>query len=374
MVGILTFYWADDYGGMLQAYALKRKLELLGKEVEMIPYAPFKLTGRYWMIPLDAKMTDGGLRYYFSRHKCRRNLLRFRSLCQRRRNMRQFRQEYLTAELPIRNVKKLSLQKYQTVFVGSDQVWNPDITVDVDNAYIGNIPDRGDCRLVSYGASLGGKRFSEDERHKFIRYVGGFDAISLRERVDADYVQGLLNRKVWDVLDPVLLLGCLEWNRVESLPAESGYILVYMTRQNETMINCAKELSVRLGRKIVLLSSFMERDHIWGIKVRNSEGPEGFLGYMKNAAYVLTDSFHGTAFSILMEKHFLTFRHGTQSIRVENLLQKLGLLSHLSETNLSSSVLEIWAATNWKDIRARLTAEREKSNGFLLEQLGDISI
>ena len=130
MIGILTFYWADDYGGMLQAYALKRQLELLGEKAEFIPYAPVRLTGRYWLCPLWAERKDSGLHYFFHRYLFKQNLLLGRSYWRRRRMMRAFRYRYLTKRLPVRSVKYLSLQPYQTVFVGSDQVWNPDITIE----------------------------------------------------------------------------------------------------------------------------------------------------------------------------------------------------------------------------------------------------
>lgn len=371
MIGILTFYWADDYGGMLQAYALKRRLELLGNEAELIPYAPFKLTGRYWLCPLYAREADGGLRYYFHRYLFKRNLLQLRSFWRQRRRMRQFRQKYLTAKPPIRSAEGLFLQKYRSVFVGSDQVWNPDITVGLDDAYIGNIPNRENCRLASYGASLGGNRLSEDGQQRFVRHVGGFSAVSLRERTDAAYVGRLLGRKVCDVLDPVLLLERPEWERVEKLPQESGYILIYLTQYNEPLLRCAETLSAQLGRKIVSLSrhTSQEKGRIPGLETWGGGGPAEFLGYLKNAACVLTNSFHGTAFSILLEKPFLTFRHDTRSARMEDLLEKLGLRSHLAETDLSDKAMEIWEGTDWEAVRARLAAEREKSNRFLMENI-----
>ena len=89
--------------------------------------------------------------------------------------------------------QKISLQKYKTVFVGSDQVWNPEITVGLDDAYTGSIPQRGSCRLAAYGASMGGAALSEADRRKFAAHVGnGFSAVSLREKINVESVEQML--------------------------------------------------------------------------------------------------------------------------------------------------------------------------------------
>lgn len=370
-IGILTFHWADDYGGMLQAYALKRRLELMGHQAELIPYAPVKLTGRYWLCPLYAASRDGRVDYFFGRRMLIRNLSQgWRFWCRRRR-MRSFRRTFLTAKPPIRSVKGISLQNYQTVLVGSDQVWNPEITVGLDDAYIGSIPGRGRCRLVSYGASLGGNPLSEAERQRFAQYVGGFSAVSLRERTDADRIERLLGRKVEDVLDPVLLLERPEWERVGRPPAERDYILLYSVQCCDPLWRCAQALSARLGKKLVTLSDprLLSDSAAGDVQIRTQCGPAEFVGYLQNAACVLTNSFHGTAFSILLEKPFLTFPHNTRSIRQEDLLRKLGLLSHMVGTVQPEELPSLWAQTDWEGVRAHLAQERRRSERFLEENI-----
>lgn len=374
VVGILTFYWADDYGAMLQAYALKRKLELLGAQAEIIPYAPYKLTGRYWPCPVYARMENGGMRYYVHRHHLTANLSLGLDFWRRRWKMRRFRREYLTGRMPVRRGGGLSLAAYETVFIGSDQVWNPDITVDLDDAYIGNIPNRG--KLAAYGASLGGRTFTEAEREKFLRYAAGFSAISLREQTDAARVEQLLGRKVRDVLDPVLLLEGTEWRRLAEPPDRQDYILIHQTQYHEGLMRCARALSARLGKRILSLSdpAFLEGTpagpHAFeGIELRCGNGPKEFLGYVRDAFCVLTNSFHGAAFSVLLEKPFLTFRHRTRSVRLEDLLRKLELSGHMVKAVEPEEAMDIWEGTDWEAVRARLEAERESSVRFIREQL-----
>ena len=377
MIGILTFYWADDYGAMLQAYALKRQLELMGKQAEFVPYAPVKLTGRYWLCPVLAWEENGKIRYRPKRYLLRKNLSELESFCARRRRMRAFRREYLTAKRPVRSAKGLFLGNYEAVFVGSDQVWNPDITVDLDDAYVGNIPRKGDCLLASYGASISGHVFSQAEEEKLKRCVGGgFSAISLRERGDAQRLERLLGREVRDVLDPTLLLEPAQWTALAVPPAGRDYILLCLTQYHEPLLRCARALSARLGKRILSLNDlrFLEKSPAGatneGVEVRLEGGPREFLGYVQNAACVLTNSFHATVFSVLMEKPFLTFRHDTRSIRLEELLGKLDLSSRLVEKTEKDEA--VFAPVDWVTVRRRLAEEREKSRNFILESLQKI--
>ena len=92
MIGILTFYWADDYGAMLQAYALKHYLEKTSnKQVRIIPYAPVKFTGRYWLCPIVASYVDGEMKYSFLINRFKRNMSFLYQFLKRRKNMRAFR-------------------------------------------------------------------------------------------------------------------------------------------------------------------------------------------------------------------------------------------------------------------------------------------
>lgn len=369
MIGILTFHWADDCGALLQAYALKCRLEELAGEAEIIPYAPVKLEGRYRLYPIYGETQS--VRNSF-RHMFRENLPLGRSFWVRRRRMRAFRQKYLTAQRPLRRVDGLSLEKYEAVFVGSDQVWNPDITMDLDDAYVGNIPRKGNCRLVSYGASVSGHVFSQAEEEKLKRCVGGgFSEISLRERADADRLERLLGRKVWDVLDPVLLLDSSRWKALARPPAREGYILLYMTQPHEPLVRCALALSARLGKEIISLSPSRRLGAVpdGAVDIRIGIGPQEFLGHIQNAGLVLTNSFHATAFSVLMEKPFITFRHSERNIRLWELLHGLGLESLLVEDIPEEAVFPLWESIDWKETRRRLREKREASEKFILENL-----
>ncbi|MCI8622732.1 MAG: polysaccharide pyruvyl transferase family protein [Provencibacterium sp.] len=369
MIGLLTFHWADDYGAMLQAYALKRYLEKAGRSVEFIPYAPVKLTGRYWWCPLAASEQEGKLRYWPSRSGWKRNLALGGDFWKRKRAMCRFRRQRL-APPPKRGLKRISLEKYSCVFVGSDQVWNPVITVGLDSAYLGNLPGKESCRLVSYAASFGASALPAEAAGTFAEAVGkNFAAVSVRERRAAPFLSSLLRREVEDALDPVLLLEREEWERLGNRPAEEGYILVYSAEYNEPMLRYAQQLARRLQIKAVQISMPLRGKLPEGIELRVQGGPAEFVGYLQNAACVLTNSFHGTAFSVLLEKPFFAFRHSFLNARLEDLLEKLGLQARIRTEPPPLDSGELWEAVDWAGVRERLDAERARSGRFIQENL-----
>lgn len=369
MIGLLTFHWADDYGAMLQAYALKRSLEKAGGKVEIIPYAPYRLAGRYrWFFP-EYRICDGRVTFLprKSINKWRRNLFPDKVFFRRRRAMAQFRRRYLTTCMPLHRVQSISLKRYSRVFVGSDQVWNPDITLGLDDAYIGNIPGRNGCPFISYAASLGGTDLPAEYREKFSACVGAsFTDISLREPGAVPFVEKLLGRPVTDTLDPVLLLTREEWQEIAVAPAETDYILLYQTENNRQLLDCAHRAAEQLKKSIVSVNYYRHgRSAPSWLETRGGIGPAQFLGYIRDASCVITNSFHGTAFSILFEKPFIVFPHSTRNARIDGLLEKSGLGSRLVKENSLLTDKMIQAPVDWPDVSKRLAADRERSATFI---------
>ena len=366
VTGVLTFHWADDYGALLQAFALKRCLENLGARTEVIPYAPFRLVGRYWWCPLSViPLPDGGVKYRPNRFAWKHNLLLGIDFWKRRQAMRSFRRRYLSARLPVRTAKRLSLEPYDCVFVGRDQVWNPDITVILDDAYIGNVGRRGNCRLVAYAASMGRSELPERDREKFVRCVNeNFYAVSLREPSAVPFVESLLCRGVTDMADPVFLLNREEWERLRLLPPERDYVLLHWTEYNEDMRQYAGTLA-RLLHKKVIQTSAPARNGMAGGELHITGGPAEFIGYIRNAACVVTNSFHAAAFSILFERQFLVFGHSTYNARLSGMLKRLELGGRLWEESRPPEPDRIWDEIDWEAVRKRLETERGRSFRFM---------
>lgn len=367
MIGILTFHWADDYGAMLQAYAFQACLKKLsGEQVEVIPYAPVKLTGRYLLCPFVGAETDRGIRYHFSAYGFVRNLVHFHSYLKRRKNMRQFRCQYLTCEPAVRKAAGLSLEKYSCIFVGSDQVWNPEITIGLDSAYTGDIRKKGDCRLVAYGASFGSDSLPVTYHAEFEKAVNmNFSEISMREKSAVPFVRRFFSGTVTEVLDPALLLGRREWENIAKLPEQEHYILLIYTEYNAQMLKFTQKLSAEPGKRVISVSMPELRKKVRWIDFQIGGGPSEFIGFFQNADYVVTNSFHGTVFSVLMEKQFLAFSHSDKNARLENLLGKLGLKPRLIEYGRTPEREELLQDIDWERVGRLIKKERAASMEFI---------
>lgn len=373
MIGILTFYWADDYGAMLQTYALKTYLEKQGKHVEVIPYAPLKLRGRYQLIPVNAVYRGGKWKTYRDfRGFCWR-LCFVRKFCRRRVSMCRFRKRYLTGKRPVESVQSLSLQPYEVVFVGSDQVWNSENTFGLDDAYMGYVEKGEACRFVAYGASIGKASPPRREWKEFKNALdNNFTAVSFREREGADFAEWLLKRPIADVLDPVLLLDRREWGRLSKRPQDKKYILLYITEPQEFMLQFTKELSESSGRPVIQLSLPFRRKQEKDFWFRMDAEPEEFIGYFQCASCVITNSFHGLAFSILFEKQFLVFEHSAYHTRLKNLLEKFSLEQRLMRQDEMIDLSRMDEIIDWRSVGKSLQEERKSSENFISEGMKGI--
>lgn len=280
--------------------------------------------------------------------------------------MRCFRHSYLTWKPAKKRADKLSLKKYSCVFVGSDQVWNPEITVGLDEAYIGNIKEKGTCRLISYGASFGGDSIPEKYHSKFAEAVNkNFTSISLREKSALPFVKNILYREAIDVLDPTLLLEKEEWEEMARLPEEKGYILFIYTEFNKQMVEYLKKLSTWLHKRVIQLSMPWDGQKEDWIDIELEGGPAEFIGYFQNADYIVTNSFHGMVFSVLLEKQFIVFSHSNKNARIESFLQKLNLKMRLIKKGQIATKESMTESIDWKSVKVSLEKEKVHSTDFI---------
>lgn len=364
-VGILTFHCSDNFGAMLQAYGLKRFLREHGVQAEIVRYAPFFMTGRHWWAPYWpaanlwkwVRSTAGAL-LVFSRH-----LLHWREFSTRRKSMARFRREYLidVRQPRIRFSPGLRRLPYRTYLVGSDQIWNPSITYGLRRVYFGGFQSDRKKRVIAYAASLGGASLLPRYDREFARLIRNVDVVSLREAEAAPYVKRFYHGKITTALDPVFLLEKTAWQEVERRPSRLDYILVYATERNPNMAGYIHELSQKTGLRVVELEEPRSGS---AAEVDAAAGPAEFLGYIHDAAYVVTNSFHGTAFSILYQKQFLTFAHSSVNARIVNVLRLHGLEARLCQTGG-----DIDAPVDWDAVRERTALEVRKSEAFLLDNI-----
>ena len=364
-IGILTFHCSDNFGAMLQAYALKTYLCSVGMPADVIRYDPPYMTRRHWFIPymvgiwkkgimLGMGMTLGGLRAHLKSGKL---------FLKKRANMRCFRERYLIDKnhprlLYDRGLKKLPYQYY---VVGSDQIWNPEITFGLREAYFGAFENRNKKRVVSYAASFGGAALAEEYDKEFSRLIRYVDAVSVREEEAIPYVRKFCEGDITAVLDPVFFLEKKLWQKLEKLPEEKGYIFVYLTERNEGLVDYVKKLSRERNLSVIEVGvgSFTSEA---GFMVDHTAGPSEFLGYIHRADYVVSNSFHAIALSIIFHKKFLAFSHSNRGARLRNILQIHGLEDRLCQTGQEA---EIDAFVDWDEVKRRTEEKTRVAGDFL---------
>lgn len=371
-VGILTFHCSDNFGAMLQTYGLKMYLCKNGIPTDVVRYDPPYMTGRHWLIPYIPGKRKRGLRGMIrvvkdTRRRFRANLEMGEDFAARRKKMRRFREEYLIDKANSRLffTLQLKLLTYKYYIVGSDQIWNPEITLGMRKAYFGAFGSRKKERVISYAASFGGASLAPEYSEKFSEFIKYVDAVSVREEEAVSYVEKFYQGKVTAVLDPVFFLKKEDWQKVEQLPEKTGYIFVYITEKNDELSGYVQRLSQEKNLSVIEVSPGSMTTGA-GFLVDFSAGPSEFLGYIHQADYVVTNSFHAVAFSIIYQKKFLAFAHSNRGARIRNILQVHGLGDRLCSTGACAGIDN---AVDWDEVRKRTIENVRTSGGFLINHI-----
>lgn len=372
-VGILTFHCADNFGAMLQAYGLKTFLRERNIKADIVPYEPPFMTGRHWWIPYVPTGRAARIIRY-GRYGWRRNLKLGRVFFECRRNMRLFRRKYLTHKgqkklLLAGQLRKLSYEYY---IVGSDQIWNPEITLGLRKVYFGDFVNERKKKVIAYAASLGSASLASKYDGEFSELIKAVDCISVRESATVPYIRQFCGKDIFTVPDPVFLLRKEAWRKIEKLPDKKGYVFVYMTEGNDTLIEYAKELARAEGLLILKVKGGPDF-HGENVCVDYTAGPAEFIGYIHKAEHVVTNSFHGVAFSIIFQKDFVAFQHSSMGVRISNTLEMCGLEDNLYREDQEREAgcrVQAWARTvDWDNVEKRIEEKVKAAEQYLMDGL-----
>jgi hypothetical protein len=365
-IGQLTFHGSHNYGSVLQAYALSKKLQMLGHETELINLRPQSQKEAYKII----RDSDRGA------HKMFRYLI-YPALKKRFDNYERFINEVL----PISKKEYTSTEEmkneefdYDAYICGGDQIWNP-ACQDFETAYYLQFLDKENkAKKISYSPSLGKTEFSEETLQKIRSWVQGFDSISVRESRGAAIIQKLTEKKVHTVCDPVLLLERDEWEKLAVKPKyKKPYILVYFLENNHGSRELTEYLRKITGYDVVIFNEYI-RDFARPYHKAYSASPEEFVGLFMNASLVYTNSFHGTAFSTIFERPFISAiavdqenASNNNDSRKIDYLKKIGLENRLYTTGKPdiNDLLKI----DYTEARVKIKKFREYSLEYLKDAL-----
>lgn len=312
-VGVITFHNYDNYGAILQSYGLQRKLKELGTEPQIIDYRCSYISNPFKLVNLKEK---GLFNYIYGAigHIC---------YIPRRSECNKFRKHMKYGE-PVdkSNVKKVG-DKYDIYIAGSDQIWDYKLT-NFDTTYFLDFVAEGK-KKISYAASIGEHLPPKEYQEQYKKLLSDFDEILVRENYGADVVEKLIGTRPECTCDPTLLLTADEWKELLVEPKRKDkYILVYQLGINKEIVNFVKRLKKKTGLKVVYIPFPLVG--LLRTSIQLTVGPARWMGFFKNAEYVVTDSFHGVVFSLLFNRKFFTKVNGHHTNRrVEQLLKKIKL-------------------------------------------------
>lgn len=374
-VGIVTFIDYKNHGNRLQNYAVQELLKPYCDEVETV------LTEKYNeykgdAIPLSRKikhiimvlygivfdMINRDPRKVKYIHKCDR------LDTERIKKNQEFTDIYIKeTDFMMREgiLHRKKMRKYDYVFTGSDQVWNPRMSAGNEMFYLQNV-ERG--KRMAICASFGIEQIPVNMLRQTKKYIDGMDYISVREQSGADIINVIANKESIVLLDPTMLISESVWDKMADnaeIDKEEKYIVTYvlgeLTEEDESGLKrCAEKIGVN---KIIRLND-KSFEAYYAINAAQ------FIAYIRDAELVITDSFHACVFSILFNKIFLTIRrrgmHNQIYTRIENLLAVFGYKDRELTKVLTDSELLEEIKDDRREINIQiLKAERKKANEFL---------
>ncbi len=365
----ITCHDVNNYGASLQAYALQEYLVDLGHDVCIIDYKPEYQVGYKFSSNVSKESVHWALYQRFPILKYVKGIESYLMSIPTRGRIKAFRRFkfeklHLTEQFTSYSQLVENPPLADVYIAGSDQIWNTKLRNGSDPAYYMQFGDKS-IRRISYAASFAISYIANGYEVLVHSMLSSIDSISVRELSGIDVLNKLGYSGI-QVLDPVFLLSAEIWKTKLNICEKERiikekYILVYDLGHNiEEMRNMALSLATNKGYKIVAVND-KKRTSYADININDAD-PIMFLRLIADAQYVIADSFHATALSLIFHKPFYTFYKRDNISRLEDLLSIVGLSNRLN----SSEILE---DPNWDLVQSILDTHIERSKGFIKAEL-----
>lgn len=373
-VGIITSYLDFDknYGGVLQAYALSKQISLLGYEAYIMPYI-------YEHIPTDKKADITAWKIF----RTVRNSLVDSKQQKAQKQMQKMMMAFVSEKLPMYQSSRMrtadlkgAANSFYAFVCGSDQVWSTRLQGDHcdPGMFLSFVPNG--VKKIAYAPSIGSTvEMSPETAEEFNKALSTYDAISVREYSGQKLIKNITQQSVPVVLDPTLLLNFDEWNAFEEIPNNlpAKYILVYRFGNLQSTYDEITEIKNHLNLPVIELPSSAVSLYD-GLEKRYDINPSQFIGLIRNASLVCTDSFHASVFSILTKTPLAVFYRqdpnskATMNARIDDLLSMTELSKCLIKPNEHidyNSVLNC----DFQNAHDQINLRKEDSLNYLKQSL-----
>ena len=380
----ITWESYNNYGTLLQAYALQHAIEQLGHENLIISDREILKEWNAKKAQEQPKFTNAGDGQGGITERLKRLLSnpgRLPRICMMRINRKRYESPYYNSQAACEKFRQNKLRvlygqtkdklpalndQFDMFICGSDQIWS--VQEGMFNPYY--YLDFVTKKKISYAPSLGTDKISQKASNMIRKLLADYAAISVRESISAKQLSGLADKKVQWVVDPTLLHDRMFWEQLTFGIArrKKKYVLCYFLENREWYFNYAKTIAKKLHLEIILLPNrwdFLSSEYI----VNAGVGPKEFVSLIRHSDYVLTDSYHGSIFSMIFERDFqylLRFSiddPNSQNIRIQSLFDYLNLNDRIVFNEMENK-----PALRIKDyslITSKIDIQRKKSQKYL---------
>jgi hypothetical protein len=381
MIGLCLKYEQINYGSKLQALATIRMMEDLGQECRVIHYGKaglwFKLKSLTRIFNATFRQDKLALWSHnraYQKHPEVAPMLTLRGKLFKEYDAKHF-DKYEVFGAYYSDIQKIA-SKYDAIVTCSDQLWSPaGLRTNFYNLMF--VPDS--VKKISFASSFGVSQIPWYQKKATAKYLGRINYVSCRENRGAEIVKELTGRDVPVLMDPVFAFDKLQWEKL--VPAEKvydePYIFCYFLGSNIAHRKAVRAYADKKGLKLVFLKyldQYVEYDEHFGDITPFDVDPNKFLNILRGAEYVLTDSFHGCAFSILMEKKFGIFnRYSTSSSasknsRIDTVCSNLELEGRRVVADSDLDVV-MNADIDWKSVKEKTQVYRDRMWKYMRKAL-----
>lgn len=369
-IGILTLHRVKNYGSVLQTYAVSEVLKKKGQSPVVIDYIPERM--KPWpdllYVRPDRYTTKDGKPNLF-----KKVVLVAASILPRAYYYNQFR-AFISRRVKTTHKKYYTFESlcnakfdFDMYMNGSDQIWNMDWENDIDRAYLLGFAPEGK-KKGSFAASFGKNKLTEREINVMGEYLRKYSYISVRESSGLNILSNMGIDYGVHIIDPTLMLTQDDWGKIASKRlVKEKYLLIYQLQPDSELIKYARKIANALGLIVVDFC----RNFKCGEGVDKNlafRKPEDFLSAIMYADFVVTDSFHCTAFSINFNKRFLSLNYYYPE-RQRSLLEKMGLLDRFIPKNININVCDLAKEIDYFSVNKKLEEERLLGESFINEML-----